>query len=177
MWVCHNNILVDYLAVPNAYLDYSRWVLESRRHGRELSRHILVPVLERFLLDLVVSRTWYFHFFFLCDWFNSDGRGAKYPFPRALDVGSPHTVRAHSSQVIGPGSWNFVIIMNLLHSIILGISFTVLWSLDISFTVLWLQFHLPVTYVLRNFMKILKMKIVNLIERQVWWHEHVKILI
>lgn len=119
MWVCHNNILVDYLAVPNAYLDYSRWVLESRRHGRELSRHILVPVLERFLLDLVVSRTWYFHFFFLCDWFNSDGRGAKYPFPRALDVGSPHTVRAHSSQVIGPGSWNFVIIMNLLHSIIL----------------------------------------------------------
>lgn len=92
MWVCHNNILVDYLAVPHAYLDYSRWVLESRCHGRELSSHILVPVLERFFLDLVVSRTRYFHFFFLCDWFNSDRRGAKYPFPRALDVGSSHTV-------------------------------------------------------------------------------------
>lgn len=113
------NVLVDYLAVPNAYLDYSRWVLESRRHGRELSSHILVPVLERFFLDLVVSRTRYFHFFFLCDWFNSDRRGAKYPFPRALNVGSPHTVRAHSSQVIGPRSWKFVIVMNFLHFIIL----------------------------------------------------------
>lgn len=123
MWVCHNNILVDYLAVPNAYLDYSRWVLESRCHGRELSSHILVPVLERFLLDLVVSRTRYFHFFFLCDWFNSDGRGAKYPFPRALDVGSPHTVRAHSSQVIGPGSWKFVsIVTYFIYSTLITVS-------------------------------------------------------
>lgn len=119
MWVCHKNIFLDNLAVPHAYLDYSRWVLESRSHGRELRRHILVPVLERFLLDLVVSWTWNFHFFFLCDWFNSDGCGAKYSFPRALDVGFPHTVRAHSSQVVGPRSWKFVIVMDLLNFIIL----------------------------------------------------------
>lgn len=158
------NIYVDNLAVPHAYLNYSRWVLESRRHGRELRRHILVAVLERFLLDLVVSRTWNLHVFLLCDWFNSDGRGAKYSFPRALDVGFPHTVRAHSSQVVGPRSWKFVIVMNLLH-------FIILYCLSLKFnTILFTVSSYRLVYYTYwdFFFSNLRIKMVNFIGRQVW---------
>lgn len=97
MWVCYNNILVDYLVVLYVYFNYSRWVFEFRRYGRELSRYILVSVLERFFFDLVVSRIWYFYFFFFCDWFNSDRRGVKYFFFRVFDVGFFYIVRVYFS--------------------------------------------------------------------------------